>query len=854
MKLYKFRKELFVLTLLVSGSSISAEIIAELDEVVVSDSSSVADFQSLAFQGGRKASDVFIEGKEFKTRSATLGNALAGELGVHSNPFGGGASAPVIRGQEGVRIKLLQNGSDIVDMSNISPDHAVVADTLLAQQVELVRGTSTLMYGMASPAGVVNIVDNRIPTSRPEKGYEGEIVSRFDTASKEKVLTAGVTLAAGDNFLIRAEGLTRKSENYHVPEVFIGQKLNYLPDSHHKSKVGTLGATWIGDKGYLGASVSYRKDHYGIPGHNHAFDYCSGHLFDTDNLKAITGGDGEAPYLNAYPHLMTDADMISSLHFHCGADIQGHKHSHESIYGHDHDISEAGPVVDMRSKRYDVRGEWKSPIPGISKVKLSLAYADYYHDEKHDGKAHIDKNDSQGIKDRKKYTAAIMSGKPEAFYANRGFNSRLEIYHQPTEHFNGVVGMQYQTQKTKVQRLAPSLNNNGQDLSGERKESERNPLVPHTNKQFSVFALEQFTWRNFIVEVGARWEKQRIPIKYDPHKLRLDKAAGSKVRLPDLSPYTENALSYSGTLMWDFHPAYRLSITGSHNERIPSPMELYYHGKHLATNSFQYGNKDLKKERSNNVEIGLMRISDKWDFKVSAYYQRFKNYIHNENLYREGNLFMRRYNQSQARFYGFEGEIGYQITPNHRITFFGDYVNGRLSGFKKFYGNKKYKCVSDSMDDECEDFEVIGYQTIERPDRNAARVPPMRLGFRLNSQFNDNWSGSLEYTRMFAQKSVSINTVIKTIDRDEADRRREKDKYGLGIDEHYPEQVPEDVTQGYHLLNLSLNYSRKIDGVEYSATLSANNLLNQKIYIHNSYLPYVPQMGRNFILNVGVTF
>lgn len=290
MKLYKFRKELFVLTLLVSGSSISAEIIAELDEVVISDSSSVADFQSLAFQGGRKASDVFIEGKEFKTRSATLGNALAGGVGVHSNPFGGGASAPVIRGQEGVRIKLLQNGSDIVDMSNISPDHAVVADTLLAQQVELVRGTSTLMYGMASPAGVVNIVDNRIPTSRPEKGYEGEIVSRFDTASKEKVLTAGVTLAAGDNFLIRAEGLTRKSENYHVPEVFIGQKLNYLPDSHHKSKVGTLGTTWIGDKGYLGASVSYRKDHYGIPGHNHAFDYCSGHLFDTDNLKAITGG------------------------------------------------------------------------------------------------------------------------------------------------------------------------------------------------------------------------------------------------------------------------------------------------------------------------------------------------------------------------------------------------------------------------------------------------------------------------------------------------------------------------------------------------------------------------------------
>lgn len=74
-----------------------------------------------------------------------MGNALAGELGIHSNPFGGGSSSPIIRGQEGVRIKILQNGSDVVDMSTISPDHAIAADSLLAQQVEIVRGTSTLL-------------------------------------------------------------------------------------------------------------------------------------------------------------------------------------------------------------------------------------------------------------------------------------------------------------------------------------------------------------------------------------------------------------------------------------------------------------------------------------------------------------------------------------------------------------------------------------------------------------------------------------------------------------------------------------------------------------------------------------
>lgn len=307
--------------------------------------------------------------------------------------------------------------------------------------------------------------------------------------------------------------------------------------------------------------------------------------------------------------------------------------------------------------------------------------------------------------------------------------------------------------------------------------------------------------------------------------------------------------------MWDFHPDYRLSVTGSHNERMPAPMELYYHGKHLATNSFEYGNRDLKKERSNNAEVGLIHFSDKWDFKVSAYYQRFKNYIHNENLHREGNLFMRRYNQSQAKFHGFEGEIGYQVTEKHKISLFGDYVNGRLFGFKTFYGNKKYakNCFINEWDEEECDYTQVGVETLERPNRNAARVPPMRLGFRLKSQFNQNWSGSFEYTRMFAQKRVSINSVIKPIAQEEAEKRREASG-GLGYDGYYVEKVPEDVTKGYHLVNIAVNYQRKISDIEYSATLNINNLLNQKVYIHNSYLPYVPQMGRNFILNLGVSF
>ncbi|EJS90374.1 hypothetical protein AAUPMC_08037, partial [Pasteurella multocida subsp. multocida str. Anand1_cattle] len=59
-----------------------------------------------------------------------------------------------------------------------------------------------------------------------------------------------------------------------------------------------------------------------------------------------------------------------------------------------------------------------------------------------------------------------------------------------------------------------------------------------------------------------------------------------------------------GSVDWLFHPNYRIGLTLSRNERLPTPMELYYHGQHLATNSFEHGNKNLRKESSNNIELG----------------------------------------------------------------------------------------------------------------------------------------------------------------------------------------------------------------------------------------------------------
>ncbi|WP_372762282.1 TonB-dependent receptor domain-containing protein [Pseudoalteromonas sp.] len=860
---------------------------------------------ALAFGNTKKASDVIISREQLSMRSATLGNALSAELGIHSNAFGGGSSAPVIRGQDGVRVKILQNGIDVIDVSSMSPDHVITTDTLLAERVELVRGPSTLLYGTASSAGVVNVVDKRIPYKMPNGNFndrvEGEALLRYNTNNQEALATAGATVKLTNNIALRVEGLSRDADNYKVPEFKSDVILNYLPDSYNKSQVGTIGLSWIEDTGYIGVAYSRRQDIYGIPGHNHNYDSCEGHLINWLG-SSETGFHGRY-YLNAYPHLMEDSDMIDFPHFdgcHVGghADDHGHEHSHDQPHGFEHNHNHKGPWVDMTSDRYDVRGELKQPIQGIDKVKLSLTYADYQHDENDPGNPERNTGIGEGLDPR------LDKGHAAAVFNNQGFNGRLEVYHTPVNGFSGMLGVQYQ--KQEMSATVPYLLSYGDTSQADP----RFLLAPHSNKNLSVFGLEQYQVGDFTFEVAARWEKQKTPVKYD-HELLNRKLEwlntgfpaldSNKVEHPDLSPYKENAASYAGSIIWDFAPEYRVSLSVSHNERLPSSMELYYNGKHLATNSFEYGNKNLQKERSNNIELGISHSSENWEYNLSGYYNHFGNYIFNENITKFGDLYMRRYNQTTARFYGLEGDISYNITANQKLTVFGDFVRGKIGSLapvvgKSLYGESsevlglKPSCqglsgeqIADQLsncvllsnqqanpilevDEACTANDLVnaaeycvlsypeklGTDVLERPSTNAPRVPPARLGFRYHNYLTDKLSINMDYTRVFSQKKVTTSTIaIKPLEYDEDGTKRQYNNNSLLMQ---PRLVKENETQGYNLLNIGADYESTYGNIDYILSLRANNLLDEKVYIHNSFLPYVPQMGRSFTLGLNVKF
>ena len=226
--------------------------------------------------------DHVVEHQALVERGATIGDALADELGVYSNQYGSGSSRPVIRGQDGPRVKVLQHASETADVSTLSPDHAVTVDPILAKQVEIIRGPSTLLYSAGTVGGLVNVTDNKIPTQMPEKGIEGQVGIRYNSGSDEKLASAGATVALGNQVALRVEGSTRDANSYIAPNYFHDhdgelEKERRVGNTFAQSDTVNVGLSWIYDRGFSGISYSNRQDQYGLPGHSHEYEDCHPH-------------------------------------------------------------------------------------------------------------------------------------------------------------------------------------------------------------------------------------------------------------------------------------------------------------------------------------------------------------------------------------------------------------------------------------------------------------------------------------------------------------------------------------------------------------------------------------------------
>jgi iron complex outermembrane recepter protein len=196
-----------------------------------------------------------VEGRSLVLkRKGSLGETLDGQPGVSSTWFGPAASRPVIRGLDGDRIRLLQNGAETHDASSLSFDHAVPYDPLVAERIEIVRGPAAVLYGGNAVGGVVNTIDNRIPQA-PLSGVTGRAEPRFGGADRERSI-GGVVEAGNGRFAIHADGFSRKSDDLRTPNLT-------LANSSAEAGGGALGGSLTWDQGYVGLSHAAYSSNYG---------------------------------------------------------------------------------------------------------------------------------------------------------------------------------------------------------------------------------------------------------------------------------------------------------------------------------------------------------------------------------------------------------------------------------------------------------------------------------------------------------------------------------------------------------------------------------------------------------------
>ena len=225
-----------------------------------------------------------LRGAELEAnRRGTLGDMLSSEPGVANTGFGPNAGRPVIRGQDGDRIRVLNNGTALFDASATSPDHAVGINPIIADRVEVIRGTAALRYGGNAVGGVVNILDGRTPVEA-DPGISGEVRASTGLNISEDSLAAKITAAgpsAGQGFAVSADAFSTRTGDIKIPGFARSEAIRAqasprfeaptggepalkISNSNSRQEGGSVGAAYRDTWGYVGVNTQTLRSNYGV--------------------------------------------------------------------------------------------------------------------------------------------------------------------------------------------------------------------------------------------------------------------------------------------------------------------------------------------------------------------------------------------------------------------------------------------------------------------------------------------------------------------------------------------------------------------------------------------------------------
>ena len=600
----------------------------------------------------------------------SLGETLKEEIGINNASFGPGVGHPVIRGHTGNRIGVLQNGVGTTDVSNQSPDHAEGVEVSLANRVEIIRGPASLLYGSGAIGGVVNVIDGRIPEVVPEKPaimFEQTHNNNNDESRSLFRLDAGK-----GNFAFHIEGFERSSNNVEIPGLAIDvtavealealqhahedghhdddedhdgedhddedhhdddeghhedepltNTLGFIGNSDSESSSGSIGFSFVGDRGFIGASVTKLSNRYGLPPGSHTHAHGDEHGMEHDDEEH--GED--ADHHDEEEHGEDDDHHDDEEH---DDDHHDGEHGHEEV---------EFVRLDIEKTRYDLRGGLNFAAGWVESLKASFSYTDYAHDE-------VEYFEDGG---------SVIG----TTYDNEGSEGRISLRRRSLGAWSGVYGLQFSERQFSA--------------IGEE------AFIPQSDiDNLGIFAFEQFESDRFNVELGLRFDRNTVATGACESSETEFSASGSL--LYDIS---DSANAFIGLTRASRTPSVEELFANVDNSTCARPSDDETLVLHAATNLLEIGDPNLAPETSNNFEFGYRLYTDRITGELSVYSNQIDNYIY---LNVDGNEFeeqlIGQYEARDAKFAGVEGRVVFQVFASDRVSmnwsFTGDLVNAEF--------------------------------------------------------------------------------------------------------------------------------------------------------------------------------
>jgi iron complex outermembrane receptor protein len=701
-----------------------------------------------------------IDGDEIEDNATTsLGEAIDSYLGVSIADYGAAVGQPIIRGMSGPRVKILKNGMVNRDVSGLGADHLNDIDLNDLQQVEIVKGPSSLLYANGTSGGIINVVDNCIA---PEDFTTQEFIAGLETQSvndgdsqyfnfKDNLngfnVNVGYKKSEFGNFDIPDDAVMHDEDHEGHDEHEGEEELSYLENSDLEIESTKFGISRAGEWGYVGISVDNHESMYGIPYHGEHSDE-EGHD-DHDDDHGDEHGDDDHDDDHGDEHADDDHD----------------EHEGERIFS----------TTDQES--FTIKGLYNLNSNLINSVTYNYRDTEYSLTEAH---AEEEGHDEHEGEEHEEHAPTVFSNDATEYGA---------IFDLSNDNF--------------IQKI--SLNFVDEDSSIVGEEAFMNPA---NNEEFTIGYFVSADLDMFYLDAGFRLDQ------IDRTGSVTDEDHG------DIDNYSidDTTNSFALSLGRDLSDTLDVNFGLASVERLPSVIELFMNGPHLATGRLETGNPNLQSETSNNIDITFNYESGDFFAYASFYVNDVDNYItlqdeldgHDDHDDDHGdehgdddhdddhgdehgdddhddhgefeNLIHADYVQEDAEFRGYEFEFGRTFTLGSgdlRLSFGRDDVNAEFSD-----------------------------------GHNVPRINPARNIYSLSYVEND-WVFKIDLKDVEKQNDIAEG---------------------------------ETVTDSYQMLNTRLTKTFNISGAgELKVSIFGSNLLDEAARNHSSFVKkQVPLAGRNY--------